>query len=180
MKRRVQIMLLGEDLQHLTFARRFLVACGWRSDQIRDARLPSGKGAGDQWVKQNYAREVRALRAARHVSKGLIVIVDADSSTVTGRKKQLSEELSQAGVADRTPTECIVIAVPRRNIETWIHYLDGKTVDESSAYQKLSRASACGGAVSSLKQMCDDGSLREPFPPSLGDACDEFVTRLKK
>ena len=68
----------------------------------------------------------------------------------------------------------VVLTVPRRNIETWLAYLAGATVNETDSYPRLNRPSDCKPHVRALADMCTTGELRVPAPPSLVAACDEF------
>ena len=72
------------------------------------------------------------------------------------------------------------VFIPTWNIETWFAYLDGATVDEArSDYPRLTRERECQRHVDALTGMCRAGALRQPSPPSLGRACDEYRTRLE-
>jgi uncharacterized iron-regulated membrane protein len=67
----------------------------------------------------------------------LVVHVDADNLTVQERHATLDQELRQRAVAARTPDEAVSVLVPKREIETWIHFfLDGPPVNETTDYPK--------------------------------------------
>jgi hypothetical protein len=172
-RRTAKLVLLCEDAQHEAFARRFLVEEGWHPRAIRVQRSPRGRGAGEQWVRARYPMELHTLRAV-HVSTVLAVMVDADGSTVQERVAALESSCAAAGVPARKADDRVAIIVPRRNIETWLAYLDGEQVDESKVYPRLNRARDCINHVRVLKGMCDEGSLRVPAPPSLDTACLEY------
>ena len=57
-------------------------------------------------------------------------------------------------------------------LETWIHHLRGKQVDESTRYEKLNKVRDCKDAVGALAALCDNG--QPPSLPSLRAACAEF------
>ena len=107
-------------------------------------------------------------------------MIDADIRTCDERLDALESALVAAGQAERGPEEAIAIFTPRRNIETWIAYLDGHDVDEVSAYPKLDRERECRGRVEVLKELCDQQALRLPAPDSLHRACAEYEQRLPK
>lgn len=176
--RRVKLVLLCEDRQHEAFACRFFEKIGWHRRAIRVEKSPQGRGSGEQWVRQRFPQELKALRSS-HVTALLVAIVDADRSTVTERLRAFEDACSAADVPPRGPQDSATILIPRRNIETWFAYLQGKSVDESSPYPRLARPRACAGLVQSLKEMCDAGQLREPAPPSLQKACEEYEIRIK-
>jgi hypothetical protein len=177
-KRRVQLVLLCEDRQHEAFLRRFLEADGWHPRSFRVERCPDRKCA-EQWVRARYPEELRKLRAAPHVSKGLVVCVDEDKKGAGRREEQLAEALTAQGMKAVSPHEKVLHAVPARNIETWIAYLDGTDVDEATEYPKLPFERECGPRVLLLKRMWDAGSLRQPAPSSLERAGIEYRARLR-
>lgn len=176
-RRRAQLVLVCEDRQHEVFIRRFLKLIGWEIRRLRVEMNPKGYGSGEQWVRKTYAQEVKRLRAAPHVAQGLIVAIDQDRNDID-REEQLQQELSSIALSPRTSVEPIVHLIPARNIETWLVYLAGSDVDETSAYPKLNKESDCQMMVNTLKGMCDARTLRQPAPSSLERACDEYRTRL--
>ncbi len=62
----------------------------------------------------------------------------------------------------------------RRFIETWLTYLNGATVDETTSYPKLEKPGQCKSHVRQLSDMCGRQELRAPAPPSLTAACVEY------
>ena len=82
-------------------------------------------------------------------------------------------------MAPRGADERVAVLLPKRNIETWLAYLGGETVDEHSAYPKLSFASQCQPQVSTLLDGCRKDQLRAPVPPSLTQACAEYRARMR-
>jgi len=180
-RRVTDAVLLCEDGQHEAFARRFLVSCGLDRRRIRVEKAPRGRGSGEQWVRQAYAKEVGALRSAPHIKgRVLFVVIDEDTSATTARSAALAESLVQSGLKARLSDEAIVHAIPARNIETWLAYLGGAEVDEETSYQKLPRERDCASQATALKEMCDQRSLRQPAPPSLERACEEFRVRWRR
>lgn len=179
MSRRTQVVLLCEDNQHHAFTRRFLKLCGYDPRRMTVIKSPKGRGSGEQWVREQYAREVQALRQAPHITgRALIVMLDEDTHATRGRADALADALGEARLSPRASAERIVHAIPARNIETWLAYLDGQTVDATSTYPKLRHERDCQPMIQALKAMCDDGALRDPPPPSLATACVEFRERM--
>lgn len=82
---------------------------------------------------------------------------------------------------NRAETRLVVVAVPTWNIETWLAYLRGESVDESrDDYPRLDKSeSGCQPQVEALAEMCRRRELREPPPPSLTAACREVRARLR-
>ncbi|HEX3556440.1 MAG TPA: hypothetical protein VIA62_24735 [Thermoanaerobaculia bacterium] len=178
MSRRVQLVLLCEDKQQEAFARRFLNAIGWETRAMRVEKAPAGRGAGEQFVRERFPRELKAHRS-RPVSQALVVMMDGDADGPAARLQQLGKASHEAGVAERARDERVAVFIPTWNIETWLVYLDGGHVDEGrSDYPRLA-SERDQPHVEKLVQMCRSEKLREPAPPSLVAACREYHTRLK-
>jgi hypothetical protein len=125
-----QVILLAEDVQHQNFVRRYLKKLKYEGE-IRPEELPAGRRCGEQWVRERYARAVKAYRTrAATVKSALIVAIDADTGDLNRRLRQFETALREAGLAPRANDETIVHLIPRRNIETWILCLNGSNVDE--------------------------------------------------
>lgn len=166
---RQTIVILCEDRQQYVFARYFLQKKGL-TGQFIDKSCPSGKQAGEQYVRDRYAAEVKAHRSKNYLNICLIVVIDADRSTVAERIRQLDASIEEK----RHRKEKIAIFVPKRNIETWIHYLQsGESIDEAVAYSKLDNQGACKPYVERLAGQCVKG-LPANAPPSLHEACIEI------
>ena len=178
-RRRIAFTVLCEDKQQQVFARHFLMSFwGAKIRDIRFCALPDGKGSGEQYVRDSYLREVRTHRSKFPYLSSLrsIVMVDADRLSVEERRRQFDEALEAAGFEKRGNEERIAIFVPKRNIETWIHYLQGKSVDENTAYSKLPNKGDCKADVARLAEtLCPDAGLSEDAPPSLQAACPELA-----
>lgn len=178
LSRQVQIVLLCEDTQHEVFARRFLVAAGLGDPRrLRVEKAPRGHGAAEQFVRQRFPSElVEHRRTAASMAQVLIVILDGDNVGVDGRQTALDQECLAAGIETRRDDESVLVVVPTWNIETWIAYLDGQTVDETRPdYPRLNRERECQPRVVSLVAMCRNGELRIPAPTSLEAACTEYM-----
>lgn len=180
MSRNVHVVILCEDRQHEAFARRFLEQTG---KDIRVQRVeisPKGRGAGEQFVRERFGKELAYYRARKHrVEQALVVLIDADGRNIAARIKQVEDACVQAGDERRQPDERVAIFVPARNIETWLAYLDGHTVNEDDEYPRLRCERDCQQHVDRLYGMCQQRQLRQPSPPSLEAACAEYHTRLR-
>jgi hypothetical protein len=120
------VIVLAEDERHQRFVRRYLENLNYPSHRIRNEPLPAGRGAGEQWIRERYAKAVQAYRErAARAQTALVVAIDADTHEVQHRLQQLQTVLDG---------ERIVRLVPRRNIETWILCLTGTAVDEETDY----------------------------------------------
>lgn len=164
-----EIVILCEGKQDEVFLRRFLKQNGYGHHRVRCRPYPAGRGSGKQFVQDEYAKElVEHRRRARRMNIALIVMHDCDTETM---------EVSRAileGSGTRSANERIALLFPRRNIETWIHFLqDGGPVDESTRYRKLLRESECHSVVDHLASK-DEYRLSADVPPSLRAACTEL------
>jgi hypothetical protein len=179
-KKYAQYIILCEDLQTQVFARQYLLARGIPYQKIRTRPLSLGEsGAGDAYVRKTYPIEVRALRQNPKLDFQLVVFIDADNHSLRDRHQQLAASLRESNEAERAPRERIAIFTPKRNIETWVHYLAGATVDEETTYSKRrKREHDCAADVHRLAtQICLQG-LPTDGPPSLHAACDEIARIL--
>jgi hypothetical protein len=127
-------IVLAEDRRQQTFVRRYLQR-KYPQIQIRNEPLPAGRAAGEQWVRQRYAKNIAAYRTrAARAETALVVAIDADTADVDYRVAQLRNALG-AGQLPRAPEERITHLIPKRNIETWILCLNGHDVDEATDYR---------------------------------------------
>jgi hypothetical protein len=167
-ERRAQIVILCEGQQDATFVRRTLLNLGWDRRKIRERICPAGKQAGEQFVRTSYPAEVVALRSKIYLDLGLIAMTDADTRAVAERLRQLGEALVAAGLGPRQDDEPIALWVPRRNVETWIRFLSGREVDETTAYPKLAQERDCEPATRRLVELYRQHEhISEDTPPSL-------------
>lgn len=178
-QRRVQIVILCEDRQQEVFARHFLKMRGF-TGIIRAKICPSGSQSGEQYVRTQYAAEVKAYRQNRNrVSIGLVVLIDADTGTLQERLNQLADSLSEDSQSERRSDEAIAIFIPKRNIETWINYLQGEVVNEEDSYAKFENNEAfCKPYVENLAAECRSQKISENAPESLHVACGELQRLL--
>jgi hypothetical protein len=178
--RRVKIVLLCEDSQHETFIRRFLEDTGWETREIRVEKSPKAGGSAEQWVRLMFPIELKKYRQrSQRAASALITVIDADLKSVQERVNELKTECNDQQIEFRDDVEAVAIAVPRRNIETWIHYLNREQVDETEEYPKLDRPRSCRNAVNKLVSLCRTTGLASDAPPSLERACIEYNRRIK-
>jgi hypothetical protein len=179
-RRNVQLVILCEDSQHEVFIRRFLEKRGWSARRLRVRKAPSGRGSAEQFVREQYPKELAAYRQRRgHVEQAVVVMQDGDQSGVRRRLQALDAACVSQGVESRQGTERVAVFLPTWRIETWFAYLEGQTVDEANkAYPRLHRERDCKQHVDALDEMCRRQDLRQPAPASLQAACDEYRARL--
>lgn len=175
-RRRASVVILCEDRQQEVFIRRALREEGYDTRKIRVKRPDPGSQSAEQYVRERYPGEVRAQRTqSQYRTVSLVTMIDADTRTVEERHQDLEEELHKHRMPRREPTERIAVLVPKRNIETWIHYLFGNAVDEATEYPKLKHESECQPAVVRFVEICKPGaSVPDDCPPSLQRAREEW------
>jgi hypothetical protein len=179
-KRRVKIVLLCEDSQHEAFIRRFLKGMGWNTREIRVEKSPSALGSAEQWVREKFPHELMAYRQRRQrAASALIAMIDADHRDVQDRINEFGEACNSMAIAFRTDDEAVAIAVPKRNIETWIYYLRGRPVNEQDPYARLERERECKPAVDHLVELCHSTGLATDAPLALVAGCDEYNVRIR-
>jgi len=129
-----QVILLAEDKRQQRFGYLHLKQLGYAIRDVRLVELPAGRQSGEQWVREKYPSQVKALRA-RQAQTLLLVIIDADNRSVTQRADQLHQALQGAGAQGRGPLEGIAHFIPKHSIETWILALSGEPVNENQSYR---------------------------------------------
>lgn len=170
-----RITLLCEDSQTDAFVRRFLRRRNFGARDVRTLPLPKGRQSVEQWVRRRYPAELRAVRGRQGAY--LIVVTDADDRSTNDRRAQLDAACAEQGVPLRTGADPVLLIVPRRNVETWLAYLDtGEPVDEEKTYPRLKRERDCDRHANELFRMCRGArQLDEAAPPSLREACEEYA-----
>lgn len=172
MNRNVTAVILCEDLQSQVLLRRYLKARGFA--RIRALPLPSS--CGEQYVRENYAREVKAQRTSS-VRQVLVVHIDADQGTVLSRYQQLEKQLDAQQLEARGQDELIALVVPRYETETWLHHFHGReNVVETESYNKFknNEASAAQPTVLALIDIVDGKTAAPNNLPSLAMTVSEL------
>lgn len=178
--RRVRVVLICEDSQHEAFSRRFLKGMGWNTRELRVEMSPSAGGSAEQWVRRKFPVELQIYRQRRQkAASALIAMIDADTKSVKDRIDDFADECAAMLIPFRNDEEAVAIAVPRRNIETWIHYLNGGQVTEDDVYPKLEKERGCKPAIERLADLCTSKGLPTDSPPALSAACEEYSTRIR-
>lgn len=174
--------ILCEDAQTDVFVRQFLslrhgIGRRKRREYFETLPFPRGAGAGEQWVRENFPKELGIIRRrqARQSGACLVVAIDADRHTTDERLRQLHAACREQKIDEPVPDDPVLIAIPRRNIETWLAYLRGEEVDEAKIYRKYDCESECKPQAEELHRMCHrEHRLRQPAPPSLVEACRRY------
>ena len=134
----------------------------------------TGKGSAEQYVRNRFPKELAEHRR-RSVSQVLIVMLDGDKRGIRGRMAELDDACKNVKMEHRGSKEQVIVLIPTWCIETWLAYLEGETVDETRRdYRRLKRSGDCRPHVNTLVEMCQKNQLRQPSPPSLAAACNEY------
>lgn len=184
-KQYTEIIVLCEDTQQAYFIRHYLIERGYHRRKIREEFAPSGRGAGEQFVRQSYANQVRSYRReVNRKSVALIIMIDADTHSALARLREFAQILKDNSLSERRDDERIAIFVPKRNIETWIYYARiyyariyytrGVPIDEEPPYPKLSSEGECLNDIRTFVKSICQKKLPETAPDSLRHACEEL------
>lgn len=175
-KRKVEIVVLCEDAQHESFIRRYLRALDFNPAQFRIRAYPAGARAGEQWVRERHPEEAKLQRSrANHTNASLIAVIDADTLSVEQRVRQLDDALHGVGHVRRQGHERIAIVIPRRNIESWVHFAETREIDETTDFKQRYRGTkACRNAADVAIDACRTNADQSQIPPSLAVACQEL------
>ncbi len=136
-------ILLCEDRSQKRLVEHYFNRCGINK-RIVSFVVASEKQHGGNvgWVLQEFPRELCACRQrAKKAQTLLIVVIDADDRTVDRRKNELVESVSSHESPAFTSDDPVAVLIPRRNIETWILALLGRTVNEDEDYGRHSQFS---------------------------------------
>lgn len=134
---RLRGVLLCEDQEHERFFRRLLVGRWFGRSKLRVERIPNNEGAGDAWVLERYAREVRYARSKRGENYALVVAIDGDRFKLKKRLRQLDQKLTEERLPTREGAERITVFVPTWSMETWELWLCGaRDLDEERDFRR--------------------------------------------
>jgi hypothetical protein len=86
----------------------------------------------------------------------------------------LDDALEAAGDTRRRDSERIALVVPRRNIESWIHFAETREIDETTDFKPRYRETKARNAADAVLEACRSGADETTAPPSLVAACREL------
>ena len=130
-----RITILAEDNRTYSFCLKIAMKLGIQKERKKFAPVTIPRSdAGYTWLFREYPEFVRKHRA-RTTSVAFVVAVDSDKMSHAERVRELDKKLEEAKLEKRKEDEAIVLVIPKRNIETWIMYFSGETVDEKKDYK---------------------------------------------
>jgi hypothetical protein len=124
------IFALVEDQRQMQFLYRFLRCEGIQLHEVTIDLSPAGQGSAEQWVRENYAKQVgkcRARNAGRRAATSMFVLLDADRRPVKARLDELDDALEVDHQHRFDPaSDSIARLIPKWSIETWILFLSSR------------------------------------------------------
>jgi hypothetical protein len=178
------IIVLIEDQMQRSVVQRYLECHGYGKGlkygqyRVRFLQSKKGVGSGEQFVRQNYPKEYKEFcKKKNNQNIALIVVIDADTKTVQERFDQLTNK------GEYYQDQNIAILIPKRNIESWLAFWSGGTVDESTNYKPRYPDNKTPVIPSELIEKLQALALQSKYlltddkPDSLNFACEQ-ITRL--
>ena len=90
--------------------------------------------------------------------------------------EQLDRALDKNGVEAKGDKDMAMIWIPKREIETWIHYLRGEDVDEEMSFRHDGDPVSCSSEAKKMVKICQNPkaiNFDRPLP-SLSAAVTEY------
>ena len=173
--------VLCEDQQMACFVRYFLIAHGANPRKIFVWDLPM-QGCGEQYVREKYPQLLQTMRSRNYEKNWIgIVCTDADTRTVQERIGKLKDQCEAAEIQSRSG-ETVMMFIPKRNIETWIRWYEGKRdTNESEDYGHFyrNRESDCKPAAVAMAQNFRSGVFPDGTLGSVVLAYEEYRRLLR-
>ncbi len=161
-----RIDILCEDRAHFSFVNTFLKKMGYARGIYQ---IPFPTKCGKDHVIRNFPKNVKELRKKGLRSRALVAILDADNHTIDQDRKVL---LATLGNEPITSSDKVLIVIPKWEIETWVLFLSGQTVDESiKCPEDRKIKDKIKDAAKKLAEHCQANSLPKDAPPSLKTLC---------
>jgi hypothetical protein len=174
------VVVLCEDETQFNFVRHFLLLKGIVRTSAQITPVVCPRGCGEQFVRQNFPKELHGCRIQNRTGRFtlLIVAIDADVYTARHREQHLRDicatDALTRNIGYIQPNEPVAVFIPRRNIETWVRLLGNNVVDETTDYKHGVGATSCKQQVSVLFNHCQQQTLPPHAVASLIAACDEY------
>lgn len=179
MPRITEIVVLCEDQNHELFTRRLLEKLGERFRRT-PRFLKTTSGSGRQFVEKQFPLEFQAyLKRKQKMQIALIVLIDCDTLTFDATRKQLRESLDPDHRQAFDQTDCLLLLLPKRAVETWIDFAHTELpVDEDFRKKRAHPSTDAAGCKKLASQFYSwsrvNSTLPETIPPSLSRAIEEL------
>ncbi|MBX3165808.1 MAG: hypothetical protein KF760_00295 [Candidatus Eremiobacteraeota bacterium] len=170
--RKPYAVLLVEDTQQESLLRQALYLKGWTRHDMRIVKSPAGAGSGKAFVLSQFPSELRELRRQLRAAV-LLAVVDADQQTTGEVLAALKKSVADSGQAPVASEEPVARLVPRRNVETWLWFLQGHLVNEGEDYKNKVGEVGCW-KDEAARWLAGCASSFDNAPPSLAESCAEL------
>ena len=129
--------------------------------------------------KMEFIKELKIFRQKKNQENlRLIAVADADDKSVRERIDEFEKSCKEAGVGFRTKDEKVALIIPKRNIETWVHYLKCNEFNETTDYKNMCNHGECRTYSKELAEICKGRKWDKEHPDSLKISSEEFRTRI--
>lgn len=168
--------ILCEDKQMECFVRYFLKAQNIDTRKIYCCPLSAGKQSGEQYVRNKYPEQLQILRAKNYNRRVLVLCIDVDTKEILERYGQLDCACDDANVEKKKQNELVMCFLPKRNIETWIHFFAGEEeIDEVKVFPHMHKnESECKPSAEKMAMIFSSGKGEEVLLKSIKFAFDEY------
>jgi len=174
-----QVIILGEDTAHVGSLYRAVVDhFGVPRRRVRKCPIAGGRGDAKQYVLRQIPSEIQLRRRGPN-SAALIVAMDGDGVNEDQRIGEVAARLGAEGMREIDPLEPVVILVPCRNIETWLHFAQCAAVDEETDYKRGRRSTWSSNDLDLVGRAIAQTPPPKPeAPPSLANARKRLCQKL--
>ena len=183
---RYQYTIVCEDGQTKDFLLNIMKSQGINERKIRINSAEAGIGSGEAFVRREYPKELKKLRSMSYMKRALIVCTDADLYSIEERKTALDQYCKETdNCPARKKQEPVMIWIPRRAIENWIHFWgeEDENVQEETEYRHTGNPVRCKEEAIKMSRYLQGHQLVSDPLRSLIDAkqeyenlCDKFET----
>jgi len=168
--------ILCEDAQTRCFMIALLKKQGINRHKIYIDMAPAGTICGSQYVAQKYPDKVNDFLSRNYKNNVLIVCTDADNLSVEERV-QFVENNAKDIKYNRQEVR-IIIWIPRRQIENWIHFWQERTGEEID-FKHTGKPEKCRLEAEKMSDYLSDQIAVKDIIPSIEYAKKEYMRVCK-
>lgn len=163
--------IICEDVQTRHFLLNIFISQGIDRHKIRIDMAPKGDICGSQYVAQMYPDRVKAFFGKNYRNVVLLACADADNLTIAERVRFI--ENSAKDIDYERQKEPILIWIPKRQIENWIHFWREGTNEETD-YRHTGKPEKCKTEAKMMSDYLSGQIDRNGILPSIVHAKREF------
>lgn len=164
--------VLCEDVQTRCFICAVLNNQGIIKHKITVDMSPSGEKCGSAFVRQNYKIQLRLIQSKKFINNVLIVCCDADDNSIDERIRFI-EEYPDGTIVDRKK-ESVIIWIPKREIENWIHFWREGTDEEHKFVHAGRKLESCKDEAEKMSKYLSGQKPKLEVLSSIEHAKKEF------